>query len=405
MNLEVNMSKVENNTGVKDAKPQCKNCPGYRYDKFMDDTFYCNKYAGTWDEYKRSRVCVYTNTSPICDACTRKNMCTFMCETRIDQLVKEEAESNKLCSPESEEVTKTAYLGWDSGKHKPIEETVTLVRMPRFQGKVTTRFSKKFPVPIACKDFCSKSATCNLRNQGFTDPCKLGNKLGKLVMPVDPKWSARFNKQKADEIKARTHFAKSSIRGIVPEIALAHERTEDNTHGAYSSQNYLDSNDDPEENGELAYSMDTGMATSEKSQAAAVPSFMYRTTYRDRRSLLGFQARTVESACVITERDWTFDPASHNFSYTERVAIQKTSYREDLPLFKWERLPTLRPIGCHMKALKVIGSSTVVTRKERAFYSERNEVKRQEHHSMEVHIIQDEIDARSAPKQVVMATC
>lgn len=37
----------------------CIGCKGYRYDKFMDDTYYCSRYTGVMDEYKLTRKCAY----------------------------------------------------------------------------------------------------------------------------------------------------------------------------------------------------------------------------------------------------------------------------------------------------------------------------------------------------------
>jgi len=51
---------------------------------------------------------------------------------------------------------------------------------------------------------------------------------------------------------------------------LLHERTENSTFAAYSSQTFLDTFDEPEEGHELEYTMDTGMVSPDKSQAGAV---------------------------------------------------------------------------------------------------------------------------------------
>jgi hypothetical protein len=229
-----------------------------------------------------------------------------------------------------------------------------------------------------------------------------GNEMETLVVPVDIKWSVRFNMQMDFEFKAKTKFTKSVISGTIPEVALAHERTEDKTFAAYSSQQFLDTWDEPADGCELEYTMDTGMASSDKTQVGYVQSFLYRTVYRDRKILLGFESRRVEKTYVETKREWERDTGSGNWSYREIPVIRTASYREDVPVYKWISLPTLRPIGCYLNRGKVLGSSTIVTRKERKFGHDMSEVERQARRYERTLIAQDEIDAR---KQVVMATC
>jgi hypothetical protein len=299
----------------------------------------------------------------------------------------------------NEEVIVMNYKGLKN--HKAVEEPVVLVTMPRFEGKNVTIYPRKFPVPVVCSEFCGKVERCNLHENGFSDLCKHHHKLGKLVMPVDIKWSVRFNIKKNLELKARMQFAKSAISGIIPEIALAHERTEDSTFAAYSSQQFLDTYDDLEDGSELEYTMDTGMVSYDKSQAGFVPSFLYRTIYREMKVLLGFESKKVEKTYVDTERRWVYYPPYGKFVLASKKVIRTTSYLENVPVYKWIRIPTLRPIGCYLKPRKVVGSTTVVTRKERRFYSARREVQRQARHHQQVLIRQDEIDAR---KQVVPAS-
>ncbi len=283
--------------------------------------------------------------------------------------------------------------------YKPASEVIALERK---EFPARTIFPEKFPVPIVCSEFCGKVDRCRLRENGFYDLCMHHHKLGKLVMPVNIKWSVRFNIKKDLELKARTQFAKSSISGTIPEIALSHERTEDCTFSAHSSQEFLDAYDAPEDGHELEYTMDTGMVSPDKSQAGAVPSLMYRTIFRDRRILLGFKSKTVEKTYIETERNWVYNSSKGGFVLTTREVFRTTNYREDIPVYKWIRLPTLRPIGCYLKPVKVVGSITVMTRKERKFYQDLREVKRQNRCHNRVLICQDEIDSR---KQVVSATC
>ncbi len=185
---------------------------------------------------------------------------------------------------------------------------------------------------------------------------------------------------------------------MVTHTALVHERTEDSTFAAYSSQEFLDTYDDPEDGHELEYTMYTGMVSLDKSQAGALPSFMYRTTYRDRRILLGFETKRVEKTYVDTERRWIYYPPYGRFIFSTRKVVRTTSYMEDFPVYKWIRLPTLRPIGCYLKPMKVIGSATVVTRKEQKFCKEQREVERQNRRHEKALIRQDGIEAQ---KQVV----
>jgi hypothetical protein len=205
-----------------------------------------------------------------------------------------------------------------------------LIPLPRQAFPKRTIFPKRFPVPVICSEFCGKVDRCNLSENGFSDLCRYHRKLGKLVMPVNIKWSVRFNQKKDQELKARTQFAKSSISGTIPEIALSHERTENTTFAAYSSQEFLDAYDDPEDGHELEYTMDTGMVSPDKSQAGAVPSFMYRIIYRDRRILLGFESKTVEKTYVETERRLTYYPPYGRFILSTIKVVRTTSYREDI---------------------------------------------------------------------------
>lgn len=297
----------------------------------------------------------------------------------------------------NEEITYMDYRGFKN--HKPIEVPITLVKMPRFQGSQTTIFPRNFPVLIVCSEFCGKSKACHLRENGFGDLCQHHGKFGKLVHRVNAKWSIWFNKKMDAELKAKMQFAKSSIRGIIPEIALAHERTEDKTFAAYSSMDFLDTWDDPGED-ELGYSMDTGMVSSEKSQAGAIHPFMYATVYKDRRMLMGFETRRVMKFYTAIERVWFMQDVRIAFAEIETPRVAE--YTENTPVYKWVRVPTLVPIGCYLKAPKVVGSTTIVTRKERKFYDDRREIERQKHHHLGVRIAQDEIDAR---KQVATATC
>jgi hypothetical protein len=145
--------------------------------------------------------------------------------------------------------------------------------------------------------------------------------------------------------------------------------------------------------------MDTGMASPDKSQAGAVPSFMYRTTYRDRRILIGFETRRVQKAYMSSDRVWFLQDGKPVYADIEIPRV--TEYLESMPVYKWIRLPTLRPIGCYLKPVKVIGSTTVVTRKERKVYQDRLELQRQNRHHENVLIRQDKIESR---KQVVLAT-
>ncbi len=407
-----------------------------------------------------------TNLAPICDECPHKDECTFMCQNRIDQFCREEelADIHDSLSVAHNVITGEEYLSvlqsfdlpdigpislvtqvelveapasssspklinqdkyvgiershWTprepmplsgfavtiSGKtspkkHQPASEVIALPRQ-KFQDK--TIFPKNFPVPVVCSAFCDKLSKCNVVHTEFEDLCKNHHKTGKLVRPVDIKWSVRFSMKQHKELKAKVQFAKSAISGTIPEIALANERTEDSTFAAYSSQTFLDTFDEPADGNELEYTMDIGMVSPDKFQAGAVPSFMYRTIYRDRKILVGFDTRIVEKTYVETERRWIFYPPIGGFILGSRKVIRTTRYKEHTPVYKWIQIPTLRPIGCYLKPMKVIGSTTVVTQKERKVYQDRLELQRQNRHHERVLIRHDETNAR---KQVVPATC
>ncbi|HWR26656.1 MAG TPA: hypothetical protein VN316_02140 [candidate division Zixibacteria bacterium] len=407
-----------------------------------------------------------TNLAPICDECPRKDECTFMCQNRIEQFCREEelADIHDSLSVAHNVITGEEYLsvlqsfdlpdigpislvtqvelveapassfspklinqdkyvgiershwtpralmplkGWAetiSGKFSPAKPKpaieISALERQKFQDK--TIYPAGFPVPVVCGEFCNKVKRCNLRGSGFDDLCEYHHKLGKLVKPVDIKWSVRFNMDRDFKLNAKTTFAKSAISGTIPEIALAHERTEDSTFEAYSSQQFLDTWDNPEEGHELEYTMDTGMASPEKSHEGFVPSFLYRTIYRDRKVLLGFEAKRVEKTFVENERKWVFYPPAGKFIMTTKKVVRTTSYLDEVPVYKWIQVPTLRAIGCYLNHGKVVGSSTVVTRKDRKFGQDKREVERQTRRHERVLIAQDEIDAR---KQVASAIC
>ncbi len=273
-----------------------------------------------------------------------------------------------------EEVTTTKYEGWDFGNHRPKEAQVTLVKMDRQEFQVRTIGSPDMK-PLVCREFCDKSRSCKLIENGFLDLCRHRSKHGKLVIPVNLRWSVRFNRMKDDELKARTLFARSTISGIIPEIALSHDKTDDpGMHSCTLFDTWDNLEGDMEE--EAFQREEARMHSSEKSQQGLVPSYIYRIIYRDRRVLTGFKPETIEKTYVDTERKWIFYPPYGRFILATRKVIRVTSYRDDVPIYKWIRIPTLRPIGCYLKAMKVVGSTTVVTRKEQRFYADRREERR-----------------------------
>jgi len=273
-----------------------------------------------------------------------------------------------------EEITTTKYEGWDFGRHRPRETRITQVKMDRQEFPVRTIGSPDMR-PLVCREFCDKSKSCKLIENGFPDLCRHRSKHGKLVRPVNLRWSAKFNRMKDDELKARTLFARSTISGVIPEIALSHDKTDDpGMHSCTVFDTWDDIEGDIEE--EAFQREEARMHSGEKSQQGTVPSYIYRTVYRDRRVLTGFETRTVEMTYVDTERKWIFSPPDGRFILSIRKVIRTTSYRDDVPIYKWIRIPTLRPIGCLLKPVKVVGSTTVVTRKEQKFYANRREERR-----------------------------
>ncbi len=301
--------------------------------------------------------------------------------------------------------------------YKPASEVIALERK---EFPTRSIFPEKFPVPVVCSEFCGKVDRCNLRENGFSDLCKHNHLLGTLVKASPAKFRRHAREERSPVI-----WVKSSSRSmwlddhesnwktdrfgnyshytnpkLVPHTALVHERTEDSSFAAYSSQKFLDTYDDPEEGCELEYTMDTGMISPDKSQAGLVPSFIYRTTYREKRILLGFENRRVQRVYSKIERMWFIQNGKP--VYAEVEVSKVTEYTESMPVYKWIRQPTLRPIGCYLKPMKVIGSTTVMTRKEQRFFNDLREGERQNRHHQKVLIRQDEIEAQ---KQVVLATC
>ncbi len=60
--------------------------------------------------------------------------------------------------------------------------------------------------------------------------------------------------------------------------------------------------------------------------------FIYRTTYRDRKILLGFETSRVKRTYVETESQWIYYPPYGRFILSTRKVIRTTNYREDLPV-------------------------------------------------------------------------
>jgi hypothetical protein len=114
-------------------------------------------------------------------------------------------------------------------KPKPAIEVITLERQ-KFKDK--TIYPKGFPIPVVCAEFCENVKKCNLRGSGFDDLCKYRHKIGKLVHPVDVKWSVRFNMQKDYEQKSKTKFVKSSISVLVLSKLCSETWTDTSEHGS-----------------------------------------------------------------------------------------------------------------------------------------------------------------------------
>jgi hypothetical protein len=148
-----------------------------------------------------------------------------------------------------------------------------LIPLERQEFPTKTVFPKKFSLPIVCSEFCDKINRCNLRENGFSDLCKHSHLLGTLVKASPVKF-----RRHAREKRAPVIWVKSSLRSVwlddyesswktdrfgnyshytnpklVPDTALAHKRTEDSRFAAYSSQEFMDTYDDPEDGHELEY--------------------------------------------------------------------------------------------------------------------------------------------------------
>ena len=143
----------------------------------------------------------------------------FEWEAHMDCLLAPPQEGNTPSpSRKDEEVTFHSYKGYFKN-HKPVEETVTVVRMEHKKFPAKTIFPPEFPTPVVCQEFCDKTARCHLREEGIGDLCKNNSKFGKLVHPVNLKWSA-WHKFRTKLPK--TQFVHSTRTGTAPEIALAH---------------------------------------------------------------------------------------------------------------------------------------------------------------------------------------
>jgi len=113
-----------------------------------------------------------------------------------------------------------------------------LIPLERQEFPTKTIFPPEFPAPVICREFCDKHSKCHLREEGIGDLCKSHDKFGKLVHPVDLKWSA-WNEFRNRPPK--TEFVHSTRTGTAPEIALAHwgspdtQMSEDNSQEEYVS--------------------------------------------------------------------------------------------------------------------------------------------------------------------------
>src|SRR4030042_5140054 len=76
-----------------------------------------------------------------------------------------------------EEIITTKYEGWDFGNHRPRETRITLVKMDRQEFPVRTIGSPDMR-PLVCREFCDKSKSCRLIENGFPDLCRHRSKHG-----------------------------------------------------------------------------------------------------------------------------------------------------------------------------------------------------------------------------------
>jgi len=163
-----------------------------------------------------------------------------------------------------------------------------------------TIFPPDFPTPVVCAEFCDKTTKCHLRQEGIGDLCKNAGRFGKLVHRVDLKWSA-WNEFR--NMPPKTEFVHSTIRGTVPEIALAHWGSPDaqmnDSDSANGNDEYVSPNEQAREYGD-------------KDEVQFIPAFIFASG----------------------KPEWRY-----------MVAFDKQGF----PYRKWVKYPSIRPVACRVE--------------------------------------------------------
>jgi len=174
-----------------------------------------------------------------------------------------------------------------------------LIPLERQEFPTKTIFPPEFPVPVVCQEFCDKHSKCHLREEGISDLCKNHNKFGKLVHPVNLKWSAW------NEFRTRlpkTLFVHSTRTGTAPEIALAN-------WGAPDAPMYENNNGDGDE---YESPQEQAREFGDKDAVRFVPAYIFGPGKPEWRYMTGFD-------------------------------------KQGFPYKKMVKYPSIRPIACRVK--------------------------------------------------------
>jgi hypothetical protein len=291
-------------------------------------------------------------------------------------------------------------------------------------------------VCVICKDMNPSKKDCKLSEQSMTSLCSLHNKhRGLIVTPVNKRQSPYMGslRQKLDLFEKRSHppniwristlptfnrnddkflrydtneadepirVYRDSDPKLVPEIAVSHDRTEDSS--GYDECAFPDDwrMDLAESNGnDDTVFMDSKDHNDIKKQCFEMQKLNWVSVTRTRRVISGFETYYTNDTHKEFNRVWHWNPDAHKFTFTFEEREVTTKIRHDIAIMRTEEYPTLIKVGDEVqfeKELKMMSrvtgdsvdelrarntilvqSSTIVTKKERNFYSAKREIERQ----------------------------
>jgi hypothetical protein len=213
---------------------------------------------------------------------------------------------------------------------------------------------------------------------------------------------------------------------MVPEVAFSHDRTEDNS--GYDECAFPDDwqMDIEGTNGKDDYKFIDAPDSEIKKQCFEMPKpnwvSVTRKYYDNRRRIItGIQTYYTQDRRTELNRVWHWIPEQRRFMFTLEERVVVVPVRHDLVVMRTEEYPTLINIMDEEQLCKeikqearvtgrpehelraestiLVQSSTVVTRKERKYYSAKREAERQKRIATGYLILKDARDGIAIPKK------